>query len=110
MDVVMTVLSRRSSGHAAVGRVGLPLLLVLFASSAGAAAAKPLPRPVHVRPEPEGVMLGDPAFEPLPGARAEYGRLGGSVYQLEVPRRWNGRLVLYLHGYGELRPTAEVSP
>src|SRR4051794_19733567 len=110
MDVVMTVLRRRSSGHAAVRRVGLPLLLLLFASSAGAAGAKPLPPPVQIRPEPEGVALGDPAFRPLPGARAEFGRLGGAVYQVEVPRRWNGRLVLYLHGYEELRPTAEVSP
>ena len=56
------------------------------------------------------MTLGDPAFEPLPGARADFGRLGGSVYQIEVPANWNGRLVLYMHGYGELRPTAEVSP
>ena len=69
-----------------------------------------LPPPVQVRPEPEGVTLGDPAFEPLPGARADFGRLGGSVYQLEVPVRWNGRLVLFMHGFGELAPTAEVSP
>src|SRR4051794_36755433 len=110
MDVVMTVPKRRSSRRVAVNRVGLPVLLVLLASSAEVAGAKPLPPPVQVRPEPEGVTLGDPAFQPLPGARAEFGRLGGSVYQLEVPRRWNGRLVLYLHGYGELRPTAELSP
>src|SRR5262245_41520565 len=45
---------------------------------------RPLPPPVQVRPEPE-VALGDPAFEPLPGARADFGRLGGSVYQIEVP-------------------------
>ena len=55
-------------------------------------------------PEPEGVTLGDPAFEPLPGARADFGRLGGSVYQIEVPARWNGRLVLFMHGFGELGP------
>jgi dienelactone hydrolase len=56
------------------------------------------------------VTLGDPAFEPLPGASADFGRLGGSVYQIEVPDHWNGQLVLYIHGYGELAPTAEVSP
>ena len=49
--------------------------------------AKPLPPPVQVRPEPEGVALGDPAFQALPGARADFGRLGGSVYQVEVPER-----------------------
>ena len=78
-----------------MGRVGLPVLLVLLAASGGpataggpggeGAGARPLPPPVQVRPEPEGVALGDPAFQPLPGARAEFGRLGGSVYQVEVP-------------------------
>ena len=82
-------------------RVGLVALL------AGAAA---LPAPVEVRPEPDGVKLGDPAFEPMRGARADYGRLGGSVYQVEIPQRWNGRLVLFMHGYGELADTARVSP
>jgi pimeloyl-ACP methyl ester carboxylesterase len=71
---------------------------------------RPLPPPVQVRPEPENVTLGDPAFEPLPGARADFGRLGGSVYQIEVPAPWNGRLVLYMHGFEELGPTANVTP
>jgi pimeloyl-ACP methyl ester carboxylesterase len=70
--------------------------------------ARPLPRPVHVRPEQEGVTLSDPAFAPLPGARADFGRLGGSVYQIEVPTHWNGRLVLYMEGYGELRPVGRI--
>ena len=58
------------------------------------------------------MTLADPAFEPLPGARADFGRLGGSIYQIEVPAHWNGRLVLYMEGYGELRPIglARVSP
>ena len=54
--------------------------------------------------------LEDPSFEALPGARADFGRLGGSVYQIEVPARWNGRLVLFMHGFGELAPTAGVTP
>jgi hypothetical protein len=82
---------------------GLAALLALI-------AAGPLPPPVEVRPEPDGVTLGDPSFEPIPGARADFGRLGGSVYQLEVPAHWNGRLVLFMHGYGELRPTTDVTP
>ena len=81
---------------------GVAMLVALIARGA-------LPPPVQVRPEPEGVTLGDPAFEPLPGARADFGRLGGSVYQIEVPAHWNGRLVLFMHGYGELAPDAEVS-
>src|SRR5215207_5859698 len=105
-------------------RAILAVLLALIATSAwvgvggtlGAGVAKkggdgrPLPAPVHLRPEPAAVTLANPAFEPLPGARADFGRLGGSVYQIEVPAHWNGRLVLYMHGYGELRPTAGVSP
>jgi hypothetical protein len=79
--------------------------LVLLALSAAL-----LPPPVQVRPEPEGVTLGDPSFEALPGARADFGRLGGSVYQIEVPDHWNGGLVLFMHGYGELAPTAYVTP
>ena len=68
-----------------------------------------MPPPVQVRQDPEGVTLADPAFEPLPGARADFGRLGGAVYQIEVPGNWNGQLVLYMHGFQELGPTAEVS-
>src|SRR5829696_7293406 len=64
------------------------------------AAAAALPPPVHVREEPEG----------LPGARADFGRLGGSVYEIEIPDDWNGRLVLFMHGYGGLAPTTNVSP
>ena len=43
---------------------------------------RPIPSPVAFRQEPEGVALGDPAFEALPGARADFGRLGGVVYQI----------------------------
>jgi fermentation-respiration switch protein FrsA (DUF1100 family) len=88
----------------------LAVLLTLVAGSAYGGDGRPLPPPVQVRPEPEGVTLGDPAFDPLPGARADFGRLGGSVYQIEVPDNWNGQLVLFMHGYGELAPVAEVSP
>ena len=70
---------------------------------------RPVPAPVAFRQEPEGVTLGDPAFEALPGARADFGRLGGAVYQIEVPEKWNRRLVLFMHGWEELRPEAHVS-
>lgn len=94
-------------------RIRLLILLVTYAClGAGitAEAGRPLPPPVQVRPEPDGVTLGDPAFEPLPGVRADFGRLGGSVYQIEVPAHWNGRLVLYMHGFEELGSTANVTP
>jgi pimeloyl-ACP methyl ester carboxylesterase len=75
-----------------------------------AAGERPLPPPVEVRPEPEGVTLGDPAFEPVLEARADFGRLGGAVYQVEVPKKWNGKLLLFMHGFEDLRPEAEVGP
>ena len=65
-----------------------------------------LPPPVEVRSEPDGVTLADPAFEPLPGARAEFGRLGGAVHQIEIPDEWNGRLVMWMHGFEEFAPEA----
>jgi pimeloyl-ACP methyl ester carboxylesterase len=89
--------------------VKLLVSAVVVITLAGA-GQPPLPAPVEVRQEPEGVTLEDPGFEPLPGARADFGRLGGSVYQIEIPEDWNGRLVLEMHGYGELAPEARVAP
>jgi hypothetical protein len=68
-----------------------------------------MPPPVAIRPEPDGVALGDPAFAPLAGARADFGRLGGTVFQVEVPDHWNGWLVLFMHGYGELSSETRAS-
>ena len=59
---------------------------------------------VEVRSRPEGVTLADPAFTALRGAKADFGRLGGAVYEVEMPARWNGRLVLFMHGFEELGP------
>lgn len=72
-------------------------------------AARLLPSPAAIRPEPDGVALADPAFEALPGATAEYGRLGGTVYRIEMPDEWNGRLVLYMHGFEWFGPEASVT-
>jgi pimeloyl-ACP methyl ester carboxylesterase len=94
--------------------VSFGLLAVTPAASAAGAApttgGAPLPPPVEVRPEPDGVALDDPAFEPAPGARADFGRLGGSVYQIEVPDHWNGKLVLFMHGFEDLGSEASVGP
>lgn len=70
---------------------------------------KPIPPPVSISPEPQGVGLEDPAFSALPGTKVDFGRLGGAVYQVEVPDHWNGRLVLYMHGFQGLAPKASVT-
>jgi pimeloyl-ACP methyl ester carboxylesterase len=90
------------------------VLLTLMPTPSAATPAKgddPLPPPVEVRQEPEGgITLEDPAFEALPGATADFGRLGGSVYKIEVPDDWNGRLVLYMHGFAEFAPETNAAP
>ncbi|MEX0786823.1 MAG: DUF6351 family protein [Dehalococcoidia bacterium] len=73
------------------------------------ATPRPVPAPVEFAAEPEGnYAQGDPTFDALPGATAHFGELGGSVYQIEIPDDWNGRLVLYMHGYRNFSPTLDV--
>ncbi len=64
-----------------------------------ASATRALPSPVSIAGAPVGgFTLADPAFEPIPGAKADFGHLGGTAYQIEIPDNWNGRLVMYMHG------------
>jgi len=49
-----------------------------------------------------------PDFDPLPGAKAQFGALGRSVYRIEVPDSWNGELVLWAHGYAGAGPEVGV--
>ena len=68
------------------------------------------PRPQPAEPEerrlliPEidtsGYELGqDPAFDPVPGARVDYGVIDGAGYRIELPEDWNGELLLWAHGF-----------
>ena len=38
------------------------------------------------------------------------GVLGGAAYQVEVPANWNGKLVMYAHGYAGTGATLSVAP
>ncbi len=88
---------------------GIVAVTSLVAAPGRARAGDPfLPPPVVVAQEPQGVQLADPAFSALPGAKAYYGRLGGAVYEIELPDKWNGRLVLYMHGFQALSSHARV--
>ncbi len=64
-------------------------------------SASPAPRDFRPLGTGAGVQTtaADPAFEPLPGARASYGMLGRAAYRIEIPDSWNGELVLYAHGF-----------
>lgn len=95
----------------ALALLGLLLAACGDGSSAPDGRTEPLPSPVAYGEETDAPFtLGDPAFEALPGAQAYYGELGGSAYQIEIPDDWNGRLLMYMHGYGELEPEIIVSP
>lgn len=58
-------------------------------------------------------LKGNGSFLPLAGADTDRwaGVLAGSGYQIEVPRNWNGMLVMYAHGYrGEHRELTVAPP
>ena len=57
----------------------------------------------------EGYQLSNPSFEALPGAQAFFGRLGGTIYRIEIPDSWNGRLVLWAHGFRGLETELTVN-
>ncbi|MBU2667898.1 lysophospholipase [Actinoplanes bogorensis] len=86
--------------------VVLALLVSLFAAPAAPAAfaaACAAPAPSTTQP---GYLVADPGcnldgtpFVALAGARIHTGITGGAAYRIEVPDAWNGRLVVYAHGY-----------
>ncbi len=71
---------------------------------------RPLPPPVQIPAQSDPVALADSAFEALPGATAHHGTLGNAAFQIEVPDDWDGRLVLWMHGFEDLRAEATVGP
>lgn len=103
----------------AIGYLLLTVVVTLALACTGgreepqpASTPRPIPTPVEFEQEPQDwpirFALGDPTFEALPGAAAYFGRLGGSIYQIEVPDNWNGRLVLYMHGFRDFAPELTV--
>lgn len=60
----------------------------------------------------EAAADGGAGFKALTGATVETdrwaGTLGGAGYRIEVPRNWNGKLVMYAHGYAGTGPALGV--
>ena len=52
-------------------------------------------------PPPTAYVIANPAFASLPGLPTDvfWGVENGAAYRIEVPPNWNGKLVLYAHGY-----------
>lgn len=48
-----------------------------------------------------GIRILDPScgFTPIDGSSIHSGILHGSAYRIEVPKHWNGELVMFAHGY-----------
>ncbi|GAB7037592.1 MULTISPECIES: alpha/beta hydrolase family protein [Catenuloplanes] len=61
-------------------------------------------QPGHLVADPDCDVDGTP-FAPIAGSAVHTGIEHGAAYRIEVPRRWNGRLVIFAHGY---RGTGQV--
>ncbi|WP_454722942.1 MULTISPECIES: alpha/beta hydrolase family protein [Cupriavidus] len=85
------------------------------AATVPAVPTAPVVQPEDQRPQDGRVFAVDPAtlpFAALAGAPAAdrwWGVLGGAGYQIEVPKAWNGRLVMYAHGYAGTGSALAVS-
>jgi hypothetical protein len=63
-------------------------------------------------PGDAAALGGHGAFAPPDGIATDrwVGVLGGAAYQIEVPRDWNGKLVMYTHGYRGTGAALTVTP
>jgi hypothetical protein len=99
------------------------LLVPSFAAPASLPSSLPLSlpaAPVCDAPVPSttqpGYLVADPdceadgtTFTALPGATVHTGIRNGAGYRIEVPDHWNGRLVIFAHGYRGTGTTVTVS-
>ncbi|MEU8819089.1 prolyl oligopeptidase family serine peptidase [Actinoplanes sp. NPDC048796] len=98
--------------------VALALLIPLagppspaLASAPVAACTAPTPsttQPGYLVADPDCELDGTP-FAALPGAQVRTGVIGGAAYRIEVPRKWNGGLVVWAHGYRGTGTTVYVN-
>ncbi|WP_157240217.1 alpha/beta hydrolase family protein [Catenuloplanes japonicus] len=97
---------------------GSALLAALLAAtmlppSVAPAVACDAPAPSATQP---GYLVADPdcdldgtPFAPIAGSAVHTGVEQGAAYRIEVPRHWNGRLVVFAHGYRGTGPVVHVS-
>ena len=97
-----------SRARGPLGRLGLVLALVAGLSACGGGDDPVAPAPEETRLQDSrtyalGAGLAEATtFDALPGLEGTSrwaGVLGGAAYRVEVPADWNGKLVLYAHGY-----------
>jgi hypothetical protein len=77
-------------------RAAATLLLTVAATGAGAAGPAPAaPQPTYFVDEAKLPFAGISGIE----TDRYWGVLAGAGYRIEVPRNWNGRLVMWAHGF-----------
>ncbi|WP_240670375.1 alpha/beta hydrolase family protein [Actinoplanes solisilvae] len=79
----------------------VPLVVMPAPALAAPACTAPTPsttQPGYLVADPDCELDGTP-FTALPGAKIHTGIAKGAAYRIEVPDAWNGRLVVYAHGY-----------
>ena len=76
----------------------MAVVLLVVAAATGAGAVTPA---AATAPLPYFVDESKLPFDALPGFDTQryWGVHGGAGYRIEVPRNWNGRLVMWAHGY-----------
>lgn len=88
-----------------------PLLAALALSACGGSDSPP---PEAARPQDSRtftpVVSAFPAMAGLPDADRWSGVNKGASYQVEVPKNWNGMLVMYAHGYAGTGANLTVGP
>src|SRR5712692_4634476 len=98
------------------GRVGHFLLCVAVIAAACRSSSERAPAPIATVGVPVGTAAATQAAAPAPpdfvaldGATAHFGTLGRAAYRIEIPRRWNGELVLWAHGFDGFAAAPAVS-
>jgi hypothetical protein len=83
-----------------LGALALLLLALLFCGAAPAAPPAEAPRPHDARTYQPTLESSFAAAPGLPATFRWAGILEGAAYRIEVPQRgWNGRLLMWAHGY-----------
>jgi len=111
---------RRPTPHVLAGAVvALAVALTVGPAPTGAADPSGEPEPPAARPVPTdrpfpGYTVDNPRLEPLTvrggPTRVFQGVVDHAAYDVEVPRRWNGQLMMWAHGFRGPTRTLTVDP
>ena len=91
----------------------MTLLSTLALTACGGGSTQPEPEETRAQDSrqfsPDPSRLPFSAVAGAPETDRWWGVLDGAGYRVEVPKNWNGMLVMYAHGYGGTEPTVNVS-